>query len=159
MKNKLFIICMFLIFILVSCSSENTIDNKEEANKNNEIIDDEDNNMKLVLKIDNNILDVNWENNNSVNELKKLAKNELVINMHEYGGFEQTGSIGKSVTRNDSNIDVIPGDIVLYNGNAISVFYNSSSWSYTRLGHINLSDDELKNLLKKDNVKFVLKLE
>ncbi len=151
---------MFLIFILVSCSSENTIDNKEEANKNeDEIIDSEDNDMNLVLKIDNNILDVNWENNNSVNELKKLAKNELVINMHEYGGFEQTGSIGKSITRNDSNIDVIPGDIVLYNGNAISVFYNSSSWSYTRLGHINLSDDELKNLLKKDNVNFVLKLE
>jgi len=160
MKNKLFIICMFLIFILVSCSSENTIDNKEEANKNeDEIIDSEDNDMNLVLKIDNNILDVNWENNNSVNELKKLAKNELVINMHEYGGFEQTGSIGKSITRNDSNIDVVPGDIVLYNGNAISVFYNNSSWSYTRLGHINLSDDELKNLLKKDNVKFVLKLE
>ena len=158
MKNKLFIICIFFLIVLSSCSSENNIDNKEEANKNNEIINEE-NNMNLVLKIDNNILDVNWENNNSVNELKKLAKNELVINMHEYGGFEQTGSIGKSVTRNDSNINVIPGDIVLYNGNAISVFYNSSSWSYTRLGHINLSDDELKNLLKKDNVKFVLILE
>lgn len=158
MKNKLFIICIFFLIVLSSCSSENNIDNKEETNKNNEIINEE-NNMKLVLKIDNNILDVNWENNNSVNELKKLAKNELVINMHEYGGFEQTGSIGKSVTRNDSNINVIPGDIVLYNGNAISVFYNSSSWSYTRLGHINLSDDELKNLLKKDNVKFVLILE
>ena len=155
MKNKLFIICMFLIFILVSCNNEEANINKNE----DEIIDSEDNDMKLVLKIDNNILDVNWENNNSVNELKKLAKNELVINMHEYGGFEQTGSIGKSVTRNDSNIDVVPGDIVLYNGNAISVFYNSSSWSYTRLGHINLSDVELKNLLKKDNVNFVLKLE
>lgn len=81
----------------------------------------------------------------------------LTINMHEYGGFEQTGSIGSSIIRNDKQMNVIPGDIVLYNGNAISVFYNSSSWSYTKLGHINLNQEELRNILDKDSVTFVLK--
>ena len=47
---------------------------------------------------------------------------DIRANMHQYGGFEQTGSIGKSIVRNDSQMDVVPGDIVLYNGNAISVF-------------------------------------
>ena len=51
----------------------------------------------------------------------------------------------------------IAGDIVLYNGNAISVFYAPSSWSYTRLGHINLTNNELNTLLNKDSVTFVLK--
>lgn len=109
--------------------------------------------MKLL--IDEKELEVTWEDNDSVKALKKLLP--LTINMHEYGGFEQTGSIGASITRNDKQMDVIPGDIVLYNGNAISVFYDESSWSYTKLGHINLNKTELNNLLNKPSVTFVLK--
>ncbi|MBO7079563.1 MAG: hypothetical protein J6W64_07130, partial [Bacilli bacterium] len=73
-------------------------------------------------------------------------------NMEEYGGFEQTGMIGSSIARNDSRIDVIPGDIVLYNGNQISIFYSNSAWSYTKLGHIDLSIEELNSLLNKASV-------
>lgn len=116
-------------------------------------IDKEEKDMKLL--IDEKELDVSWEDNDSVKALKKLLP--LTINMHEYGGFEQTGSIGSSIIRNDRQIDVVPGDIVLYNGNAISVFYNNSAWSYTRLGHINMDNAELNNLLNKASVTFVLK--
>ena len=77
--------------------------------------------------------------------------------MHEYGGFEQTGSIGKSIVRNDKQINVSPGDIVLYSANAISVFYAPSKWSYTYLGHINMNEDELSRLLNKDSVIFSLR--
>ena len=110
-------------------------------------------NMKLL--IDDKELNVTWEDNDSVKSLKQILP--LTIRMHEYGGFEQTGSIGQSIVRNDSQIDVVPGDIVLYGGNAISVFYSTSSWSYTRLGHINLSKNELNTLLNKESVTFVLK--
>ena len=72
--------------------------------------------------------------------------------MSEYGEFEQTGSIGKTLPSVDMRIDVLPGDIVLYNSNQISIFYNNSSWSYTKLGHINLSKSELKDLLDTDAV-------
>lgn len=132
------------MLILASCTpnlnSSSTSTKKEE-------------NMKL--SIDNQELDVAWEDNDSVKALKELLP--LTIEMHEYGGFEQTGSIGQSIVRNDSQIDVVPGDIVLYSGNAISVFYNPSSWSYTRLGHINLDDSGLNNLLNKPSVTFVIK--
>ena len=155
--NKILIIYLFLLtFVLSSCNTnENNTQSSiiKSTNTTSEALE-----MNLLLKIDGNILNVNWEKNDSVNELKELAKNTLTINMHEYGGFEQTGSIGKSITRNDSLINVIPGDIVLYNSNAISVFYNSSSWSYTKLGHINLDNNELNNILNKSNVTFVLEL-
>ena len=132
------------MLILTSCTpssnSSSTYTKKEE-------------NMKLL--IDNQELNVTWENNESVKALKELLP--LTIEMHEYGGFEQTGSIGQSIVRNDSQIDVVPGDIVLYNGNAISVFYHNSSWLYTRLGHITLDNSELNNLLNKPSVTFVIK--
>ena len=109
----------------------------------------------MNLYIDNQKLDVTWENNDSVKALKKILP--VTINMHEYGGFEQTGSIGSSIVKNDSQMNVVPGDIVLYNGNAISVFYDNSSWSYSKLGHINLTNSELNTLLNKDAVVFELK--
>ena len=110
-------------------------------------------NMKLL--IDDKELNVTWEDNDSVKSLKQILP--LTIRMHEYGGFEQTGAIGKSITRNDSQIDVVPGDIVLYEGSAISIFYENSSWSYTKLGHINLSKRELNDLLNKSEVILHLK--
>lgn len=112
----------------------------------------EDNNMNL--SIDNQKVDITWEDNDSVKALKKILP--LTINMHEYGDFEQTGSIGQSITSNDSQMNVVPGDVVLYNSNAISVFYANSSWSYTRLGHINLNKGELENLLKKPAVTLTI---
>ena len=128
--------------------------NKETLNSwLDENIKKDTNNMNLY--IDNQKVDVTWEDNDSVKELQTILP--LSINMHEYGGFEQTGSIGKSITRNDVQLDVAPGDIVLYSGNQISVFYNASSWSYTKLGHINLSNNELNSLLNKDSVLFELK--
>ena len=135
---------IFPVLILTCCNNKI---NSPETPINKEI--------NMTLSIDNQELDVYWEDNDSVNAIKGILP--LTINMHQYGGFEQTGSIGKSIVRNDSQIDVVPGDIVLYNGNAISVFYDNSSWSYTRLGHINLDNSELNVLLNKPSVTFVIK--
>ena len=111
----------------------------------------------MRLFIDQRQVAVNWEENPSVKALSALAANTLTISMHEYGGFEQTGLIGQSIVRDDVRINVVPGDIVLFQGNQISVFYNQSSWSYTRLGHIPLSHEEMRNLLEKESVIFELK--
>ena len=68
-----------------------------------------------------------------------------------YGGFEQVGSLSQSFSRNDVQTTTQPGDIVLYSGNQLVIFFGSNSWSYTRLGHIEgLSTDELTALLDKD---------
>ncbi len=109
-------------------------------------------NKTIELKIDDTVAEVYWLDNDSVKALKEHAKDGLTISMHEYGGFEQTGSIGHTLPSSDTRIDVVSGDIVLYNSNQISIFYNNSSWSYTKLGHINLSKIELQDLLDTDTV-------
>ncbi len=138
---------LLLPFLFVSCT-----------NKSGEVMTDSKMDISMKLYIDDLLIeDVTWEDNDSVHALSQLAENILTINMHEYGGFEQTGLIGQSIPRKDKQINVNPGDIVLYNGNQISVFYNPSSWSYTKLGHINLSNDKINELLNKESVVFALK--
>lgn len=148
---------LFVPLLLFSCSPAGN-SSSSISSSSSEITSESEINMKLYID-DTYVEKVSWEDNASVKELKHLAKNILTISMHTYGGFEQTGSIGQSIVRDDRQIDVIPGDIVLYQGNQISVFYNSSSWSYTRLGHINMDKTDLDSLLNKSNITFVLKEE
>ena len=119
---------------------------------------DETANMELTLKIDDIEVDVIWADNDSVKALKNLAKDGLNINMSKYGGFEQVGSIGSALPSADTRITTIPGDVVLYSSNQIVIFYGSNTWSYTKLGHINLSKSELTNLLGDEDVVTTLTL-
>ena len=152
---KRFILLLFAIFPLVGCV--NNSNRSQEIVSSETKISQEEKEIDMKLFIDKKELKVDWEENDSVKALKELSLDTLSITMHEYGGFEQTGLIGHSLPRNDSSMDVIPGDIVLYNGNAISVFYRPSSWSYTKLGHILLEEEELNALLHVASVTFILK--
>ena len=158
-----------MLFSLSACSSNSNTTTvpddtpsvtipSEDTTPTTDSKDDEYMNKTIELKIDNQVIDAIWADNDSVKALKELAKDGLTINMHEYGGFEQTGLICKNIPSNDSRIDVVPGDIVLYNSNQISIFYNNSSWSYTKLGHINLSKTELQDLLDTDEAVVTLSL-
>lgn len=89
--------------------------------------EDEIANMTLTLKIGNTLVDVFWLDNESVKDLKKHAKDGLTIELHQYGDFEQTGSLGFALVSNDSNMSVGSGDIVLYNSNQICLYYNNNS--------------------------------
>lgn len=113
----------------------------------------------MTLKIGKREVDVIWEDNASVEELKKLAASGLTIKMSKYGGFEQVGSIGHNITSNDKQTKTAPGDIVLYTGNKLVIFYGSNSWEYTRIGKINLSKSDLKELLGKGDVTVTLSVE
>ena len=113
----------------------------------------------MTLKIGNKTVDVTWEDNASVEELKKLAASGLTIKMSKYGGFEQVGSIGHRITSADKQTKTAPGDIVLYTGNKLVIFYGSNSWEYTRLGKINLTEKELKDLLGNGDVTITLSLD
>ena len=88
----------------------------------------------MKISVDGVNIPVEWENNASVEALKKLAP--LTVKMSAYGGFEQVGDLGKNLPRNDTHINTKPGDIVLYSGNQIVIFHGSNSWAYTRLGKI-----------------------
>lgn len=119
-----------------------------------EMVSEEDVEEKagMILQIDGKEIPVTWEDNVSVDALSELAKDGLEIQMSMYGGFEQVGSIGQSITRDDKQTTTSAGDVVLYSGNQIVVFYGSNSWAYTRLGKINLSEDELAELLGNGDV-------
>lgn len=97
---------------------------------------------------------VTWENNASVEALKELRP--VTIQMSMYGGFEQVGPIGQSIVRNDVQTETSYGDIVLYSGNQIVIFYGSNSWAYTRLGHVDLSQQEMREMLGSGDVAITL---
>ena len=113
----------------------------------------------LLLTIDGTAVDVQWENNAAVAELYALAQNVITVNTSAYGGFEQVGSLPQSFSRSDVQMTTQPGDIVLYSGNQLVIFFGSNSWSYTKLGHIKgLSADELAALLDKEQTVIELQI-
>lgn len=78
-----------------------------------------------------------FEDNSSAGEFKELlAQGPLTIEMEDYGGFEKVGPLGTSLTRNDTQITTEPGDVILYQGNQITIYYGTNSWNFTRLARI-----------------------
>ncbi len=77
------------------------------------------------------------EENEAVSALVEMMwESPVVIQMSDYSGFEKVGPLGTSLPSSNRQSTTQAGDIVLYNGNQIVIFYGSNSWSYTRLGHI-----------------------
>ncbi len=176
-------VCILLI-CFSSCGSENTVPAKDTtyqtevtSQKNDEqtasetaavptdtVSDETEENpiMKtLTMKIDGKKVVVDWEENESVAALTELVKDKpLTVNTSMYGGFEQVGSLGASLPRNDAQTTTQAGDIVLYSGDQIVVFYGSNSWAYTRLGRItDKTAAQMKDLLGNGNVTIELSAE
>ncbi|MDE6232122.1 MAG: hypothetical protein K2M60_02065 [Lachnospiraceae bacterium] len=140
----------FGIMSLVGCGEEQesetlqadkTVQNTEsfQASKSEQEIESqsakEENRMKV--SIGNSVFTATLENNSAVDSLIEMMKNEpLVIDMSDYSGFEKVGSLGKTLPANNRQTTTQSGDIVLYNGDQIVIFYGSNSWSYTRIGRI-----------------------
>ena len=115
----------------------------------------------MIMTIGDTKVNVDWEDNRAVEALRDMAKDgDVTIKMTMYGGFEQVGSIGQSLPRDDKQTTTSSGDIVLYSGNQIVVFYGSNSWSYTRLGHISDKDEaEMTELLSNGDVNITLSID
>ncbi len=115
----------------------------------------------LMLSIDGTPVTVLWEDNETVSELFTAVQNGAIeVSASRYGGFEQVGSLPQSFSRNDVQTTTQPGDIVLYSGNQLVIFFGSNSWSYTRLGHVNgMSSEGLSDLLNKNVVMIELSAE
>ncbi len=77
------------------------------------------------------------EDNSSAREFKELlAQGPVTIEMEDYGGFEKVGLLGTTLTRNDQQITTEPGDVILYQGNQITIYYGTNTWNFTRLAKI-----------------------
>lgn len=115
---------------------------------------------EMKLTIGDTPVAVRWQDNESVKALAELVKEgPLTVQMSMYGGFEQVGSIGQKLPRNDAQTTTEAGDIVLYSGDQIVVFYGSNSWAYTRLGRVeDRTAEEMKELLGNGDVTITISI-
>ena len=91
----------------------------------------------MNVQVGDVVFSATLEENEAVSGLVEMMRESpVVIQMSDYSGFEKVGSLGTSLPTSNSQTTIQAGDIVLYNGNQIVIFYGSNSWSYTRLGHI-----------------------
>ena len=113
-------------------------------------IKEEDMTEKLYITIGNQTLPVTLVKNNATEALMAaLAANPITYEADDYGGFEKVGALGMSLPTSNQQLTTQAGDVILYSGNQIVLFYGSNSWSYTRLGRIEYESlEQLKSFLK-----------
>jgi len=129
-------------------------ENKEnEGNKGNSNMTIYEN-TKIAIEVNGYKLTATPEDNSSATEfIEKLKEDPLEIVMRDYGEFEKVGSLPWNLTTNDMNITTNPGDIILYQGNQITIYYGTNNWNFTRLAHIDDATREgLLEVLGKDAV-------
>jgi hypothetical protein len=118
--------------------------------------------QKMYLTIEGRTEEVSLTANSATQALvKKLEQGDITLTLSSSGGFEIWGALGFSLPTSNQQVNAQPGDVVLYNGSNICIFYGTNSWSYTRLGKIQgLSASELKAFLKagESEVKVTLSL-
>ncbi len=91
----------------------------------------------MNVQVGDVVFSATLEENEAVSALVEMMRESpVVIQMSDYSGFEKVGPLGTSLPTSNSQTTTQAGDIVLYNGNQIVIFYGSNFWSYTRLGHI-----------------------
>ena len=144
----------------IPSGEESTDEQKPQTSTEDNGASEETEEKALKMTIGSTPVSVKWEDNESVNYLKELCRDQpVIISMSMYGGFEQVGSIGSDIPRNDVQTTTSSGDIVLYSGNQLVVFYGSNSWAYTRLGHItDKTSQEMTELLSGGNVTITLSI-
>lgn len=153
---------MLLTFFVLNgqtaCSSEpgDTGRNFTEADDNKQNLTS----TRMNIIINNHVLVVTLVDNSATRALvERLQEGNVSYSSSNYGNFETVGNIGFSLPTSNSSITTQAGDVILYQGNQICIFYGSNSWSYTRLGRIsNASQEELRSLLSHGTVNITLSL-
>jgi len=114
----------------------------------------------MNITIGDNVLTATLVENSSVDALKAaLSESPITISMRDYGSMEKVGPLGMDLPRNDEQITTEAGDIILYQGNALVIYYAPNSWNFTRLGKMNhVTPEELREILGDGNVTVTLSL-
>lgn len=149
-----------LLLVLLSCTKvpQPGAGQQQEAPQKESQMPD-----KIQISIDGKTLPVAIENNAATKALvEALRAASITYTARDYGGFEKVGALGRSLPASDSQITTQAGDVILYSGNQLVLFYGSNSWSYTRIGKMEYgSMDALKSFLKagEGDIRVTLSLE
>ena len=164
MKQLAFLLLSVLMLIAVTACYEKKTAPKTQPIENTqnsltEETSDERTDTGMKMYINDKEIPVTWENNPSVSALRSdLQAGDIVVSMSMYSNNEQVGPLDKSYPSNDVQTTTNNGDIVLYRSDQIVLFYGSNSWAYTRLGKMDLSENEIVNLLSNGDVSIRLTL-
>ncbi|WP_295857935.1 cyclophilin-like fold protein [uncultured Fibrobacter sp.] len=117
--------------------------------------------VKLKIHVNDTTFTATLEENSSAKAFAEfLAQGDMTLDMHDYGSFEKVADLPRSFPRNDKQIDTDAGDIILYQGNSITIYYDKNSWNFTRLARIdNVNKKRLQQILGKGNVKATFSVE
>ena len=148
MKTYIKNMLMLALLILSGCSSDNNDAMAQTMTQ------------KMNITIDGVTKSVTLVDNAAARALvARLQESPVTVTLNTSGGFEIWGALGFSLPTSNEQITAQPGDVILYNGSNICLFYGSNSWSYTRLGHIDgLTEEELRTFLHvgESNIKVML---
>ena len=138
MKRKVLIL---LLFCLIAGIWKNTSVFAEEV-------------PMIYAYINDSVLTIKPSGNSSAEAFLELLRDgDVTIEMHDYGNFEKVGPIGSTLPRNDEPITTEPGDVILYLGTEITIYYDVNNWTFTRLGKVQgLTQAELRQILGSGNV-------
>ena len=155
--KKIFIVLM-TIFLLASTACANGSKGAKSSDKG-ELSD-----MKISIQITSDsgshkLSATLADNSSAVAFYELLKKGPLKVDMRDYGSFEKVGPLGTTLPRNDTQITTTAGDIILYQGNQITIYYDTNSWNFTRLGKVDgVTQAELKKILGKGDVTAVFEI-
>ena len=155
--KKIFVFLMTVFFI----SSTACANSSKGANSSNK---GEVSEMKISIQITSDsgshkLTATLADNSSALAFYELLQKAPVTIKMRDYGSFEKVGPLGTTLPRNDKQITTTAGDIILYQGNQITIYYDTNSWNFTRLGKVDgVTQAELKKILGKGDVTAVFEI-
>ena len=130
MRKLIMMICLMLSVLTPAAQAQSkTTDNQNKTNM-------ESNSIKLTVE-GGRTFTATLEDNSSAKALREqLAKGNITVEMNDYGDMEKVGSLGINLPRNDRQTTTGPGDIILYLGNNLVIYYDTNSWNFTRVGKV-----------------------
>ena len=148
MKKILFIFSV-MIFAVIACGSKEDDEPKpiepqiitdqetDIEQEDNPQQDDEQMAPQLIITVGGRSLTADFAQNSSAEALiEALKKSPITYQAHDYGGFEKVGDLGVSFPQNNEQITTSPGDIILYQGNNLCIYYGKNTWNFTRIAQI-----------------------
>ena len=165
-KRLLLILFLILLSFQTACAADENASGsgggmaKGAGSGETEEKEDKDETTMIYAKIGDSVLEILLEENSSAEAfIALLQADDLTVAMHDYGNFEKVGPLGTSLPTNDQRITTKPGDLILYQGNQITIYYDKNTWSFTRLGQVQgLTQIELKEILGTGNVDVTFSL-
>lgn len=131
-------ILLALFILLISVAFLMGCENQDLAGSANDSYGDGNSAMKMIVNVNGTDFCATLADNSAAHAFANMiGDSSLSLNLRDYGGFEKVGSLGCNLPASNRQITTYPGDIVLYQGNQIVMFYGSNSWSYTMLARIN----------------------